>query len=117
MSKTVRNVIIVLAIAAVVDLAPGGGTASNVVMQAVWLIFLAAMAWVASILYRERRNELYSLGDGRRAALYGAIAVAVVTLTATHRLWNSPAGSIAWLVLIGGAVYVAFAVLWSARRY
>jgi hypothetical protein len=117
MSKTVRNVIIVLAIAAVVDLAPGGGTASNVVLQAVWLIFLAAMAWVASILYRERRNELYSLGDGRRAALYGAIAVAVVTLTATHRLWNSPAGSIAWLVLIGGAVYVAFAVLWSARRY
>lgn len=117
MSKTVRNVIIVLAIAAVIDFAPGGGTGSNVVLQAVWLVFLAALVWVASILYRERRNELYSLGDGRRAALYGAIAVAAVTLTATNRLWNSPAGSIAWLVLIGGAAYVAFAVLWSARRY
>jgi hypothetical protein len=116
-SKTVRNVIIVLAIAAVVDFAPGGGTGSNVVLQAVWLVFLAAMVWVASILYRERRTELYSLGDGRRAALYGAIAVAAVTLTATSRLWNSAAGSVAWLVLIGGAVYVAFAVLWSARRY
>ncbi len=117
MTKTVRNVIIVLAVAAVVDLAPGGGAGSSVVLQAVWLAFLAAMAWVASIMYRERRNELYSLGDRRRAALYGALAVAVVTLTATHRLWASPGGSIAWLVLIGGAGYVAFAVLWSARRY
>jgi hypothetical protein len=40
-----------------------------------------------------------------------------VTLTATHRLWASAGGSIAWLVLVGGAVYVGGTVLWSARRY
>lgn len=113
----VRNVIVILALAAVVAIVPGGGTASGVLLQAVWLAFLAAMVWVATIMYRERRTELYGLGDRRRAALYGALVMAVLTLTATHRLWASPAGSIAWLVLIGAAVYVAGAVLWSARRY
>ncbi len=112
-----RNVIIILALAALVAIVPGGGAASNVLLQAIWLAFLAAMVWVATIMYRERRTELYSLGDGRRAALYGALATAVLTLTATHRLWASAGGSIAWLVLIGGAVYVGGAVLWAARRY
>ena len=47
----------------------------------------------------------------------GAVGVLAVTLTATHRLWASPAGSIAWLVLVGASVYVGFAVVWAARRY
>jgi hypothetical protein len=116
-TSTVRNVIIILALAAVVAIVPGGGTASSVLLQAVWLIFLAAMVWAATIFYRERRSELYSLGDRRRAALYAALATLAVTLTATHRLWATAAGSIAWLVLVGGAVYVGGAVVWSARRY
>ncbi len=113
----VRNVIIILALAAIVAVVPGGGTASSVVLQAVWLAFLAAMVWVATIVYREHRTELYGLGDRRRAALYAALATLAVTLTATHRLWATSGGSIAWLILVGGAVYVGGAVLWSARRY
>jgi hypothetical protein len=113
----VRNVIIILALAAIVAIVPGGGAASSVVLQTVSLAFLAALAWVATIVYREHRSELYGLGDRRRIALYGAAVTLAVTLTATHRLWGSPAGSVAWLVLVGGAVYVGGTVLWSARRY
>jgi len=75
------------------------------------------VAWIASVTYRQRRAELYSLGDARRAALYAAAAVATLTLTATSRLWHTSAGSVAWLVLLGGAAYTAFAVLWAARKY
>ncbi|HWE09471.1 MAG TPA: hypothetical protein VG325_08950 [Solirubrobacteraceae bacterium] len=116
-SSTARNILIILALAAVVAFAPGGGTGGSVVLTAVYLIFLAALGWVGSIIYRERRNSLYLLGDRRRALLYGAIMVLAVTLTATSRLWASPAGSVAWLVLIGGAIYAIFAVVWAARRY
>jgi drug/metabolite transporter (DMT)-like permease len=112
-----RNVIIILVLAALVAVVPGGGTASSVILQAIWLTFLAAMVWVATIVYREHRTELYGLGDRRRAALYAALATLAVTLTATHRLWATSAGSIAWLILVGGAVYVGGAVLWSARHY
>lgn len=115
--KDVRNIVIVLALAAIVDIVPGGGTAADVVVTAVTLIFLAALAWVASVSYREHRNTLYALGDRRRALLYVAIAVIAVTLTATSRLWHSPIGSVAWLVLIAGAIYAGIWVLLSARRY
>ncbi|MGA9859956.1 MAG: hypothetical protein WBQ18_18975 [Solirubrobacteraceae bacterium] len=114
---TARNVIIILVVAAIVAIVPGGGRATSVVLTALYLAFLGATVWVASIMYRERRGALYLLGDGRRALLYGALGVLAVTLTATGRLWHTPIGSVAWLVLIAGSVYVACAVVWAARRY
>jgi hypothetical protein len=116
-TKTLRNIVIVFAIAAVVVIVPGGGTGASVVSQAVSLAFLASLAWFASVMYRQHRVALYSLGDGRRAILYVAAAVAAVTLTGTSRLWNSSGGEVAWLVLLGGAIYAAFAVIWAARKY
>jgi hypothetical protein len=116
MTKVALNIGIVLALAAVVAFAPGGGTASQVIIQAVSIAFLAAIAWFASIMYRQHRVALYSLGDGRRAGLYGAVAIAVVTLTATSRLWNAGgAGVLVWLVLVGAAAYTVIAILWAAR--
>ncbi|MBV9806243.1 MAG: hypothetical protein JO286_03615 [Solirubrobacterales bacterium] len=117
MNTTVRNILIVLAIAALVALIQGGVTAANVAIQAVTLAFLGTLVWFASLSYRERRVQLYSLGDRRRALLYVALGVAALTLTATSRLLASGAGSVAWLLLLGGSVYAVFAVLWSARKY
>ncbi len=117
MTTTVRNILIVLAIAALVALVQGGVTAANVAIQAVTLVFLGTIVWFMSLTYRERRVSLYSLGDGRRALLYVALGVAALTLTATSRLWNSGAGSVAWLILLAGSAYAVFAVLWSARKY
>ncbi|MGZ4166650.1 MAG: hypothetical protein ACXVR1_01795 [Solirubrobacteraceae bacterium] len=117
MNATVRNVVIIAVLAALVAILPGGGTGANVVLTAISLIFLSALVWVATIMYREHRGSLYLLGDGKRALLYGAAGVLAVTLTATQRLWNSPAGSVAWLVLVGASVYVGVAVIWAARRY
>jgi hypothetical protein len=116
-NRNVRNVAIVLALAAVVAFAPGGGRGASVIVGAISLGFLAAVAWVASVLYRQHRSALYALGEGRRAALYAAIVVLAVTVTATPRLWATSAGSVAWLVLVGLSVYVCGAVLWSARKY
>jgi hypothetical protein len=112
-----RNVAIIAAIAAVVALVPGGGRGASVASQAVYLVFLATLGWFASISYRQHRVALYSLGDRKRTILYLAAAVATLTLTATHRLFATPAGSIAWLALIAVSAYAVFAVIWSARRY
>jgi hypothetical protein len=116
-TKNVRNVLIIMAVAALVYLVPGGGRGANVAGQAVWLIFLATLVWFASIMYREHRVSLYSLGDRRRGILYAALAVAALTLTATSRLWSTGAGSVAWLVLLAAAAYAIIAIVWSARRY
>jgi hypothetical protein len=116
-SSTIRNIIIVLAIAAIVVVVPGGGTGASVVTQAVSLAFLAAIAWFAMVMYRQHRATLYGLGDTRRAILYVAVGVAAVTLTATSRLWHTGAGSVAWLLLMGGSIYAVFTIVWAARKY
>jgi glucose-6-phosphate-specific signal transduction histidine kinase len=112
-----RNVVIILALAALVVLIPGGGTGASVALQAVYLVFLASLGWFAAVMYRQHRTTLYSLGDRRRVVLYVALGVAAVVLTGTSKLWESSGGSVAWLVLLGGAIYAVIAVVWTARRY
>ena len=116
MAKTLRNIGIILLIAAIVVFVPGGGTGASVVTQAVSLAFLASLSWFALIMYRQHRYTLYGLGDRRRAVLYGAAGVAAVTLTATSKMWGSSFGSVAWLLLLGLAIYSVVAVVLAARR-
>jgi len=107
MPTGLRNFVIVLAIAALIVLIPGGGTGATFALQAVSLLFLGVIGFAAYTMYR----------DGRRAVLYGAAGVVVLTLTATSRLFSSTTGKLVWLLLLVGAAYAAFAVIWSARRY
>jgi hypothetical protein len=116
MTKTLRNIGIILLIAAIVVFVPGGGTGANVVTQAVSLAFLATLGWFAFIMYRQHRYSLWSLGDRSRIVLYVAVGIAAVTLTATSEMWRTPLGSVAWLLLIGCAIYSVVAVVLSARR-
>ncbi len=116
-SKNIRNIGIILLIAAGVDAIPGGGPAAQTVAQALYLAFLAVLAWIVSRLYREHRVELYSLGERNRALLYIALGVLAVTLTATGTLWNTSLGSVAWLVLVAAAAFALFEVVRSARSY
>jgi hypothetical protein len=116
-NPNVRNVAIILIIAALVVVLPGGGTGANVVLQAASLAFLATFAWVAFRLYREHRIALYSLGDSRRLILYVAVGAAAVVFTASHRMFATGAGTIAWIALIGACAYAVFAVVWAARKY
>jgi hypothetical protein len=114
---TARNIAIVLVIAALVVVIPGGGTGASFALQAASLAFLATLGWFAVISYRQHRSAIYSLGDGRRAIVYVALAVATVTLTDTSRLWKTGAGSVAWLLLLGAAAYAVIAIVWAARKY
>jgi hypothetical protein len=117
MLKHARNIAIILAIAAVVVLVPGGGRGAMIASQVIYIAFLSTLFWFAMIMYRQHRVSLYSLGDRRRAILYAALAVATLTLTATSRLWHTGAGSVAWLVLLAVAIYAVITIAWSARRY
>ena len=116
-AKNIRNVAIILVIAAAVDAIPGGGHAAQTVLQALYLGFLAAFAWIGSRLYRENRVAIYSLGDRHRTLLYCALGVLLLTLTATGVLWGTSLGSIAWLALLAVSVVALVEVFRSARSY
>lgn len=115
--SNLRNVLIVVAIAALVILIPGGGTAAKIAIEALYIAFFAAAIWFASIMYREHRTTLYSLGDKRRGILYGAIAVLVLAVSAFSRLWQTSAGEVAFLALVGVSAYALVAIYLAARKY
>lgn len=114
---TVRNVAIVLALAGVVMVAPGGGSASAAILELLLIAMLASIAWLAIRLYREHRSDIYGLGERNRGILYGAVGLAAITLTATDRLWDTGPGTLIWFALMALAGYGVYAVFRTSRQY
>jgi hypothetical protein len=115
MAKHVRNIAIILLIAAAVDLVPGGGRAANTVAQAISLLFIATLGWFAGLMYRQHRVSLYSLGDKRRFGLYASLGALLLVFSALYRVQGISA--VIAVVVAAVAVYAIFAIVWSARQY
>ena len=115
--KHVRNIAIVLALAAVVYAAPGAGAAAGLLAWLLGVVFLGVLAWFVMVMYRHYRGEIFSLGDGMRALLYASVGLAVLTVTATPRLWSSGPGTAVWFALLALASCGAFAAWRSYQRY
>ena len=115
--RNVRNVVIVLALAAAVAFLPAAGVGAAFLGWLLGIGFLGALGWFVSRLYREYRLTLYGLGDRNRGLLYGAVGVTVLTLTATRLLWATAIGTLAWFALLGAAIYAAVYVYRASREY
>jgi hypothetical protein len=115
--QTLRNVLIILALAAIVMLVPGGGNASAGILQTLVIVMLAAIAWLGVRLYREHRTDIYSLGDRNRGILYASAGLVALTVTATDRLWATGSGTVVWVALIALACYGVYFVFRSSREY
>jgi hypothetical protein len=115
--EALRNVGIIVLIALVVWLAPGGGQGASFIQQLLGAIFIVTMAVICGILYRQYRGEIFSLGDRWRLALYAAVGIAIVTVAASRRLFQTGAGALLWFALIGAASYTLYLVWQRYRSY
>lgn len=115
--ETARNVGVIVLLGLVVWLVPGGGDGADLVMQLLNAIFIVLMALGCGILYRRFRGEIFALGDQWRFALYAAIGIAVVTVSASRRLFETGPGAVAWFALIGAASYTLYLVWQRHRSY
>ena len=102
-------------IALALTVLPGGGNALDVVLTALTIVFFAAIALLVARLYRQYRLDLDTLDSNVRLALYGSLAIAVLTFTGTDRLFNAGGGGVlAWFALLALASYGLF---WAWTRY
>lgn len=108
---------IIFVVAAAVDFIPGGSNVAEAFYAAILAAFGCGVFFVCVRQYREHRLALYSLGDARRALLYGAIAVLVVTVIAQPRMWLTSLGEFFWFLLVGLCIYSFVAIYRFARRY
>lgn len=117
MLQTLRNVAIILALAAVVDFLPGGGAAAATVMAALTLIFMAALAWFVYRLYREQQLTLSTLTDLQKAGLFGAVGGIALLIVAYDEFSSWGGGLLLWIALIAGCIGGIFLIWRSATSY
>jgi RsiW-degrading membrane proteinase PrsW (M82 family) len=97
---------------------PGGGGALDVVLTLLTVAFFAAIVALVYRFYRQYRIDLETLSDVLRLVLYGSIGLALLTFTATDRLFDAGgAGVLVWFALLALASYGLFFVWTRYRRY
>ncbi len=116
-TATARNVGVILLLGLAVWLLPGGGEGASFVLQLLNAVFIVLVAVGCGLLYRNFRGEIFALGDQWRFALYAAIGIAVVTVAASGRLFDTPVGALAWFALSGAASYTLYLVWQRHRSY
>jgi hypothetical protein len=112
-----RNIAIILALAAVVYFVPGGGDAAALIGALFSTAILASFVMLAARFYRERRMDILGLTDRWRAILYGALAVIVLAMAARPRLIETGGGTLLWLVAVAGSGYALYRVFRHYREY
>jgi hypothetical protein len=116
-NRHLRNIAIVILLSLAVWKLPGGGDTSSAILAVLFVILWAGVLFFVYRLYMEHRMTIHSLDDRLRALLYGSLAVVVLTLVATSRLWNEAGGLgvLIWFGLLGLAAW-GLATVWRAYR-
>ena len=115
MSSTARNVLIILAVAAVVAFTPTGGDAATVAGRALSLAFTAVFALGAVWVYRNNRLTIETLEPGLRTALYCGVAGLVLAAAGYSWLTATSGRSLVFIVLVAASV-TALVVVWQRSR-
>jgi hypothetical protein len=115
--KHLRNIAIIVALALIVWLVPGGARASLTVSNVLGLIFAAGFVFFGYRFYMEHREEIMGLEDRQRGILYASLTLIAISLIGTERMWNSGGGAILWLALIGLGCWGIFTVFRPWRAY
>lgn len=117
MSKTVRNVLILVAIAALVAFLPGGGNTAQLVLALLSIGITVAFVLLGIRFYRENRVAIFSLGDKHRAIAYASLGALVVAFAGRQQLTDTAIGSVVLVLLFAGAIGGAYAVWRHHRSY
>lgn len=113
--KAARNVAIIMGLALVVAFLPGGGNAAEAMVTALTMALLAGVAWMVYILSREKQMTLATLTDGRRAILYGAVAMILLLIAGTDKLFSTGGGTLLWILLFAASIAAIWRVWMDAH--
>jgi heme O synthase-like polyprenyltransferase len=117
-ARHIRNVLIIVVLALVVWLLPGGHTGTNTIYNLLTVVLTAGLLFFAFRLYMEHRATIFGLEDRQRGILYGAVALAAFAIIATSKLWDQGGlGALLWFGLLGLASWGLYSVWRSYQEY
>jgi len=108
MLKVLRNVAIIALLALILTVLPAGDNITDGLLVALSLILLGAVVlllvrfWQTSSLTRD------TMTDRQRGLVYGALGAIALMIAGTDELFDTGAGTVAWLVIIGVSGWIIF---------
>ena len=106
---------VVMLVALVIVVLPGGGNVLNVLLTLLSIIFLAAIAFLGYRLFRQYRFDIETLEPNVRLTMYGSIGLAIITFVATNRLFDAGGlGVLLWFALLA---LCSYGLYWTWTRY
>jgi hypothetical protein len=106
---------VVMLVALVIVVLPGGGNVLDVLLTLLSIIFLAAIAFLGYRLFRQYRFDIETLEPNVRLTMYGSIGLAILTFVATNRLFNAGGlGVLLWFALLA---LCSYGLYWTWTRY
>jgi hypothetical protein len=115
--KLARNLLILALLAAALAFLPAGGNVFDAFMVLLSLVFLSAITWTVAQFVSRNELTFGVLNDGQRLLLYGAAAVVVLLIAGSETFFNSGPGTVAWIALLVGSIFVAWRVWSDANSY
>ena len=113
--RAVRNIAIILVLALIVDLAPGGGDAARAIVTAISLAFLAMIGFAGYQVYRQNQLTYVGLTERQRGVLLGSLGAIVLMIAGADELTETGAGLFLWLAVLGVAIF-SLIKLWTDVR-
>jgi hypothetical protein len=106
---------VVMLVALVLVVLPGGGNALDVLLTLLSIAFLGAIAFLGYRLFSQYRFDIETLEPNMRLALYGSIGLAIITFVATDRLFDAGGlGVLLWFALLA---LCSYGLYWTWTRY
>ena len=112
-----RNIAIIAALAFVVAAVPGGGDLANGVTAVLSLAFLVLIGVAGYFAYRQNSLTIMALTDRQRALLFGAFGAIVLMIAGANELFDTGAGVLLWLAVIGASIFAIVRVVIDSRTY
>ena len=106
---------VVMLVALVIVVLPGGGNVLDVLLTLLSITFLAAIALLGYRLFRQYRFDIETLDPNVRLTMYGSIGLAIITFVATNRLFDAGGlGVLLWFALLA---LCSYGLYWTWTRY
>jgi hypothetical protein len=102
-------------LALVVAFLPGGGNFADTLLTALTMGLLAGIAWMLYTFSRQNELTLTALSDGRRAILYGALALIALLIAGSDKMFDSGEGTLLWILLFVAAAGAIWKVWMDAN--
>jgi TRAP-type C4-dicarboxylate transport system permease small subunit len=116
-AKHIRNIAIIVALALIVWLVPGGARAGLVLANLLGLALAAGIVYLGYRLYMEHRATILGLEDRQRGILYASLALIVVAVVGFGQLWRTGGGALVWIGMVALACWGVYSVWRSWRAY